>query len=181
MDAALFDDPLALVQRLCEIGGKSLIIAANIIGDTAPLHIACYLDDPNINTVKYLAYQNGGTELIKKQNNYGYTALDYAKGKGDEFVYTCLSGMNLLVVAVCIIYNAFCLELWKMSAACIKILMTRLPTQVLAGGTGAVLIAQEMEKNEAFAVLFVIISGLRIVSGFSSSVCFRFMLVSAVL
>jgi len=84
MRATYHDASLTLIQRLCEIGGKPLIMDTNISGWTA-LHNACYRDDPNIDIVKYLV-QNGGMELVNKKNKEGKTALDYTKGKGNDFM-----------------------------------------------------------------------------------------------
>lgn len=83
MAAAICDAPRRFIQRLCEIGGKPLIMATDNNGRTV-LHYACVYS--NIDTVKYLV-QNGGTELTNKN---GYNALDYAKRKGNDSIYDFL-------------------------------------------------------------------------------------------
>ena len=83
MGAALYHAPLTLIQWLCEIGGKPLIVARTT------LHQACVCDDPNIDIVKYLV-QNGRMELINKKNNGGRTALDWAKRKENDSCYNFL-------------------------------------------------------------------------------------------
>ena len=76
MLAAYYGAPLTLIQQLCEIGGKPLIMATNDYGGWTALHGACnYRDDTNIDNVKYLV-QNGGMELVNKKNEDGETALD---------------------------------------------------------------------------------------------------------
>ena len=93
MMAAIRGAPLTLIQQLCEIGRKQFIMAINDLGFTA-LHLACIRGDPNIDTVKYLV-QNGGMELINKQNYQGRTALDLAKRMGDDSIYNFMFNFGL--------------------------------------------------------------------------------------
>jgi len=74
MRAAVYCAPLAFIQQLCEIGGKPLIMARSDDGWTA-LHWACDRTNPNLEVVTYLV-QNGGEELVNKQDNRGRSALD---------------------------------------------------------------------------------------------------------
>ena len=79
MVAALHGAPLTLINALCEIGGKPLIVATNYMGMTA-LHMACRSSSDNHNildAVQFL-FQNGGEEIINKIDNDGFTALNYA-------------------------------------------------------------------------------------------------------
>jgi len=86
---ALHGAPLTLIQQLCEIGGKPLIMAADNDGHTA-LHDACSREDANIDTVKYLVQNGGGMELINKKDNDGKTAADIAKERGNDSCYNFL-------------------------------------------------------------------------------------------
>ena len=68
-------------------------------GSTA-LHYACIRDDPNINIVKYLV-QNGLSHSFNKTNHNGETALDHAKGKGNDSCYNFLKDFQSPFHALC--------------------------------------------------------------------------------
>lgn len=68
-------------------------------GSTA-LHYACIRDDPNINIVKYLV-QNGLSHSFNKMNHNGETALDHAKGKGNDSCYNFLKDFQSPFHALC--------------------------------------------------------------------------------
>jgi len=83
MLAAYHDAPLTLIQQLCEIGGKPLIMATDDDGHTA-LHDACSREDANIDTVKYLV-QNGGIEFISQTEQSWIYCIGLCEMKGKRF------------------------------------------------------------------------------------------------
>jgi len=87
IQAAQYGAPITIIQKLCEIGGKPLIMATGYYGMTA-LYWVSQSEDPNIDTVKYLVQNGGGEELINKQANDGNTALHAACQRKDPKIDT---------------------------------------------------------------------------------------------